>query len=442
MKKLSGCFLILLFVTCANVYGQQKLNFTPLADADTSLAPIETAFNGKLDAVKVVGLGEATHGDKTTFAFNFNMVKYLVAQRGFRILLIEAPNSVLVPLNNFIQNDSDYTQASIDTLVIRTIPVGAYRDRQTAALLKWLKDYNLGHPAQKVQLLGMSLDVKPNTQLLNDYIKRYDPQSAHVITTKWENKNYKSMNKWNDVFNWQDEHTQLIATLDDTTKKKLLYDFNNSKQTLEFYLDVDYQFIKQNKDGSNIIFVHGQQDTVPADNFYVKLRNNPAYKINGPKNRTMQLSAIRDSLMAVYVVQGAGNEKAIVWAHNDHVMKPETADTYLLMGDHLNSMLGKQYYTIITNYSQGGSIRAFGKSMTIKKAQNPMDGQTVVKILNKKFDYGSGIAFSADLSTISKYNAVMNTAGLEGTFGLETVPWSSFDALAIVGALQPRDLIQ
>jgi erythromycin esterase-like protein len=145
--------------------------------------------------------------------------------------------------------------------------------------------------------------------------------------------------------------------------------------------------------------------------------------------------------MAAYVVQCTGAAKAIVWAHDDHVIKPALQGGYLLTGDYLNYMLGRQYYTIITSYTQGGTIRAFSKGMSIVKAKDPMTGQTIVKILHQKFGYSSGIAFSADLATISKYNAFMITAGREGSFNLEGVPWSSFDALAIVGPLQPTDLI-
>src|SRR6202012_1336396 len=102
--------LVLAFLLCiwvCNISAQQKINFTPLDDADTSVIPIKSAFKGKLGNIKIMGLGEATHGDKTTFAFNFNMVKYLVTDEGFRTLFTEGPNILCVPFDNFIKSNGD-----------------------------------------------------------------------------------------------------------------------------------------------------------------------------------------------------------------------------------------------------------------------------------------------------------------------------------------------
>jgi erythromycin esterase-like protein len=449
MKCFFNAFLLCVLILCnTNSFGQQKLAFTALDDADTSLVPIQTAFNNKLDSVKVVGLGEATHGDKTTFAFNFNMVKYLVAQRGYRILLLEGPNSTYMPLDNFIKSDSAYTLAEIDTLVNKSFPPGASRDRQTAALIKWLKDYNLAHATQKVRLKGMSLDISPTAYLLNTYIKPYDAASAAKLVAKWKRPGYNRLDAWDDIFKWQDEHAQLINGLTGTIRQNLSNDFNNDRLSIEFYMSIDYTPLKHEKDGRYTVNVNGEWETVSADNFYVKMRNNPDYLKNGPQGRIAQMWAMRDSLMATYVIQGTGALKSIVWAHDYHVLKyvvkggKSEYGYHLSMGDYLNRAYGGEYFVTITNYAKGGNIRGFGKQMTIKKAHNPMDGQTVVKLLKEKFGFDMGIAFSTDLIGLSKYNAVMYTADITGNFSLNAIPWSSFDAIAILGALYPTDLIQ
>jgi len=435
MKYTLTCFLAILLLGGINAFGQQKLDYVALDDADTSLTPIQTAFNNKLTNVKVIGLGEATHGDKTTYGFNFNMVRYLVGQQGFRILFLEGPNSVFVPLNDFIKNDSAYTIAQIDTLVNRKIPPGPDRDQQMVTLLKWMKDYNLAHPSQKVKLMGMSLDLVPLPYMVNTYIKPYDPEGADALIKEWKTANYNHLDMWNDLFNWQDTHQQLIESLDNKVKQSLLSDFSNDKLTLEFYMDAWY-IHKQNG-----VYITDFGMVVHPNNFYWKLQSNPDYKKKGKANRNAQLSATRDSLMAVCVMQGTGSLKSIVWAHDSHVIKPGDS-TSLLMGDYLNRALGKQYFTVLTDYSQGGSIRAFRETMSIRESPHAQAGHPTVRELKEKYGMDEGIVFSTELLKRGFGNAGIHGAGIEGSFFINELPLTSFDALAVLKTLYPTDLIQ
>lgn len=433
-KPLICTVFISLFVLIAQA--QQKLNYIPLTDADTTLHPIETAFNNKLNDVQIVGLGEATHGDKTTFAFNFNMVKYLVSERGFRTLITEAPNIAIMPFNKFLLNDSAYTGSQVDTVVCKNLGIGPDRDRQFTALIKWLKDYNLTHKSQKVSITGMSVDIVPYDILLNNEIKPYDPVSAAAIAQKWKTPGYQKMDKTNDLFNWQDNHKALIAQLPDSVKNRINTDFYNTKTALELYLDVS--IIRETKNELIVADNEGKPRSLDTGNFFRKLHANPDYHRSDSLNRFAQIFKKRDSLMAVFTLNLAGNNKAIVWAHNYHVSKPGLRT----MGDFLNKALRDKYFTLITDYSKGGEINRFAPTRDIRKTPDAMAGHVIVKELKKKYDMDEGIVFSTEFTRLGYTNIGVHGAGIEGMIAISNTLVKSFDALAVLGAIQPRDLYQ
>lgn len=404
-------------------------------DNDTSLTPVRNAFNDKLNDAKIVGLGEATHGDKTTFAFNFNMVKYLVGERQFRILIVEAPNSIVRPLDDFIQSDATYITGQIDTLVYKTLPAGAWRDLQFASLIKWLKDYNLEHKTKKVALRGMSIDAVPKEDILNTDIKPYDPSGAATIEQKWKSPGYNKYDEWNDIFNWQDAHARLIAGLPDALRQRILADFKDTKSAIEFYSDIS--IIRINKDDM-VIEVNGKPVTINKDNFFWKLHSNPDYRRRDTLNRFTRLYNKRDSIMAVNSLRETGNEKAIVWAHNDHIINPGER----MMGDYLKRALGKKYFNIITEYSKAGTIVIFDPLQGFQKSPDPMAGNTTIKELKRRYGATEGIVFSSDLTNQGYRLAKFPDAGREGRFGMSVIPVNSFNAFVILGQLYPRDAIE
>ena len=81
----------------------------------------------------------------------------------------------------------------------------------------------------------MSLDVVPADSLLNIYVKPYDAASATDLAGKWKSKDYNHLDKWNDIFKWQDEHAQLINGLNDTVRQNLLNKFNNDNKNIIFF---------------------------------------------------------------------------------------------------------------------------------------------------------------------------------------------------------------
>ena len=429
-----------LLIICSEIYGQNRITSHPLGSLsiDSANNNIETAFGNKLDEINLVGLGEVSHGDKTTFAFNVKMVQYLVTNKNFKILLLEAPNSIVSIINEFISNSANYSNADIDSLVKRNIPYGPFHDEETSGLIKWLKDYNDQHPNSKVSIMGMNIDAKSPEILLNDYIKPYDQASFSVLTEKWKKPNYELFYKWSDVFNWEVENRDLINKLNDSTKEQIEGDIREAETTLEYF----YRLTEiPKKDGSYVIFGNAGPLTVPDDNYFLQNYLHPGYDKYFTTN-LRKLDSLREYSMASYILKEAKISKSIVWAHNDHILKPAgDKRSHLIMGDYLNLSLGRKYFNIISDYSEEAVVLTYDQK-GIKKEPNAQAGSPTVKVLKKQFSFSEGIILSDELEKAGFKKIIIHTIDVHGGVFLYEVPIDGFDAIIVFNTLAPRALIK
>jgi erythromycin esterase len=101
--------------------------------SDDDLVPLlERLANARL-----VGLGEATHGDHESFQFKCRLIRALVRQRGFRLVLFECGPAEMDPYDRYVTGASD------------TLPMGGelhpWRTEEVRDLFVWLREWNTGH---------------------------------------------------------------------------------------------------------------------------------------------------------------------------------------------------------------------------------------------------------------------------------------------------------
>ena len=124
------------------------------AIAATGLVPSEGALP-PLDQiarrVRVLGLGEATHGSREFGDFRLSATKRLIERDGYRIVAIEASESRLALLDRYIAGE-----AVPSAEVTRTIESGWIGRRTQRELVGWLREWNAARPAaDRVRLVGV-----------------------------------------------------------------------------------------------------------------------------------------------------------------------------------------------------------------------------------------------------------------------------------------------
>ncbi|MDQ4021642.1 MAG: erythromycin esterase family protein [Actinomycetota bacterium] len=91
----------------------------------------------RLGGVRVVGLGEATHGSREFFTLKHRLIEYLVTQQGFTVFALEADRDRCGALDAYVTTgEGDAVQG------LRDVGYWTWNTQEVLALLIWLRGHN------------------------------------------------------------------------------------------------------------------------------------------------------------------------------------------------------------------------------------------------------------------------------------------------------------
>jgi erythromycin esterase-like protein len=124
---------------------------SPLALPDAGSAPMDlSAFGAFVGAARVVGLGEATYGAQDIIRMKNRLVRYLIEQKSFTGVALEAPEPACAALNTYIE-----TGQGDPARLLR--PLGIWNTPEVLALVRWLRAHQ--QPGGRLFLAGIDMQV-------------------------------------------------------------------------------------------------------------------------------------------------------------------------------------------------------------------------------------------------------------------------------------------
>ncbi|SEW53471.1 erythromycin esterase family protein [Chitinophaga arvensicola] len=366
----------------------------PDLSQDSSITSLHNIFDTKITSgISVVGLGEVSHGAQEAMQFKKRMIQYLVTEKGFRKLLVEFTNVDLKVLNAFLGDNEQKDVSQIRRLVDHAFYSSSMTIQTTVDLMTWLKKFNLTHPGDPVQVIGIDIiGMWPSfsNYLFYNFLLPFDYTSAEQLQYKWSSGVPDSL-RWLDLKQW---FTQRSGILQERLSKAQ--------------------------------FEQLQADMKDADNCAVYNTLNQTNYYKG--------GFFRDSIMADNVRQRSTG-KSIIWSHNVHLDKEPTAMTF---GNMTHARIGAAYYTILTDFSGDANVSVFNKDpkgpfMITKEFVSQK--QTAARQLLKKYHAANGIFFHDDLQK-DKITVKMNNIDAYGNNSLIGYG-QAFDAIVIFNRLTP-----
>jgi erythromycin esterase-like protein len=140
-----------------------KTAAVPIATTDPA-APIDDlkALAPMFDGVRVVGLGEATHGTREHFQLKHRLVEYLVREQGFSIFSIEASTPEAYRLNDYVLTGRSGEITDPATLIGGMI-FWTWNTEEVLALVQWIREFNRQQEAagspKRVQFTGFDMQT-------------------------------------------------------------------------------------------------------------------------------------------------------------------------------------------------------------------------------------------------------------------------------------------
>ncbi|MBA8824343.1 erythromycin esterase [Saccharopolyspora lacisalsi] len=304
-----------------------------LADRAVPLDPVE-AGTGLADLapmcpvwsdVRVIGLGEATHGTSEFFTLKHRLIEFLVVELGVRVVAMEASESAATAVNDFVTRGSGEPAQALAGLVFRT-----WNTREVLALLQWLRAHNADlSPEHQVRFVGIdpqlpALAVEVVESFLSENLPTQLPRFAEALTALAQTR-------------------MTEAALPDPILRS----------------------------AEEIVEVLDRQEPAGSPDEHARARQHVTYLVRAAQLATAprdpaageaSMYAVRDRLMAeaateVTSTQAGTGPAVAVWAHNGHLQSGQRPEQVPTMGAHLRRQFGRHYYALGLVFGSG-SFRA------------------------------------------------------------------------------------
>ncbi len=174
IKKIFKVILIMILIlTAAAVAADLWLIYKPELDAKRKIDSIEEVSLKIEDLTvnenaKIIGLGEAAHGNAEFQALKLDVLKTLIERYGVNCFAMEMDYGEGVIINDYI---SGSTELTIDE-VMGHVHFVIYKTHEIRNLIEWMKEYNVSHD-EKLSFYGFDLqNPDVDLRLILEFMKK------------------------------------------------------------------------------------------------------------------------------------------------------------------------------------------------------------------------------------------------------------------------------
>lgn len=316
--------------------------------AGSGFADLEP-LRSELKGVRIVGLGEATHGTREFFQFKHRMVEFLVRELGFTVLALEVQYLKCVPINDYVLHA---TTTDDPAALIRANLSGIYQTEEVLALVEWMRAYNATVPAdRRVRFCGFDVQSPHRAaEAVVAYLRRVEPETVPAAETLMRETAPKDFRRF-----WL-EYGERSSARQSRLRARLL-------QLLGSLVAREARFVRLTSRTEYEAAVQAARILVQSD----EIRS-------VPESRKQTVDDKRDRNMAEtveFLLQREGpGAKIILWAHDFHLwtMQPDGGPSsnaaarielsrhnllFKPMGQYLRDAFGPEYYAIGFVFDEG-----------------------------------------------------------------------------------------
>ncbi|CAL9467336.1 erythromycin esterase family protein [Streptomyces sp. enrichment culture] len=271
-----------------------------------------------LDGVRIVGMGEATHGTSEFFRLKHRLLEFLVEEMGFSVLAMEAGASAGPAVDAYVRHGAGDAEG-----VLAGLGFWTWRTREVLGMIEWMREYNRGRPEdRKVRFVGIDpQQCGASLAALGSFLRKVAP----------------------------DREAGLLSPL-----RVLATAYPGAHPDPERRLVRDAEEL--------VVFLRGHGPGAADALRHARILVRAADLVTRPRRHTdpgQTVFAARDRYMAEAVGEllTDPSTKIALWAHNGHITKTRYGGAVPAMGQHLRARFGDAYYALGFLFGSG-SFRA------------------------------------------------------------------------------------
>jgi erythromycin esterase len=301
------------------------------------LAPLGKA----LDGVRVVGLGESTHGTREFFQLKHRLFEYLVTELGYSVLAMEASESAAPAVDAYVRGG-----AGDAARVVAGLGFWTWRTEEVVALVEWMRSYNSGRPAaEQIGFAGIDPQrCSASLAVVREFLAESVPDRLEAFEEGFGFLEEAQPGSAPDPARLMVREAELLITF--LAAKGADEEVLRHARILERVGDLVCRS-KEHKDPAETVF------------------------------------SVRDAYLAEAVARLADEDpsrRIAVWAHNGHLAAGRQSPGLRPMGQHLRERFGAEYYALALLFGSG-AFRA--RRLRPGPWPGPMDGPVVANSIDR-----------------------------------------------------------
>lgn len=374
------------------------------------------------DDVKIIGFGEATHGNIEFQTLKKDLFEAIIKNEHVQVFVLEGDFGGAQQINQFILKGVGTAEEAI-----KALDYGIYQTEQMVELVQWMHDYNLSVEEQdKIYFYGNDMQRYDYSKKgLLDYYTNVHAENAEKFKAELKHISNKTMRELSNS-----QLTELDKTIDaiieDLQSNREAYEKKSSKDAFAFA--AQYAHIMKQR---TQLFLN--------DGNYMNLRD----------------EYLAENLQWIVEYEAKkGHDKVFMSAHNGHIEKTSaTMAEYQSMGQYLNEQYKDQYFAIGTDFvkntfqAQNGSGER--KEYTIEHHNALVDAFSEINdtIFYVDFEHASQ---SEELASILSKSQRMGNVGddfrpwyklTQMLYTIKMTPADAYDGLIVVQEATPTKII-
>jgi erythromycin esterase len=310
-----------------NVVAGLKTIATPLATVEPRSGFQDFEFLGAaIGDAQIVSMGEATHGTREFFQLKHRLIEFCVTELGFTVIAFEANYGSVLMVNDYVLGG----KGNLDDIVKQGMGLMFWKTQEVAALIEWVRAWNGTHD-RKVKFHGFDMQwAAPSAQHAISYLwhaapdlaKTCESALAPILRDQWFGLDASARKLVLDqvetmIAAFNAERALWIGQTSETEWKLARL----AAVTIEQFARLSWESYQTGATW---------RDRCMADNVRALL------ELEGPQS------------------------KALLWAHNAHVMREPYLPGTLSMGGFLHDIFGAQQIVIGFSFNRG-AFRAVGR---------------------------------------------------------------------------------
>jgi erythromycin esterase len=260
----------------------------------------------------VVAFGEATHGTREFFQLKHRILEYLITEKGFTTIAIEAPLPEAQSIDDYILEGKGDPSIALKSLNFWTWDI-----EEVMELIQWMRKYNQD-PSHIKKLRFYGFDIQSTSAArvsILDYLGRVDAEAANLFHGELNGK-----------------------TLDDKA----------APNTLKITLGRAQVWLKEFDAHRDVYIARSGREDFEKTEQNLKVIIQHLEMIMDDNKGNGRDRAMAENVRAIQCQEG----KVILWAHNGHVSK----DSGSSMGGYLAKALGSDFVVFGFAFNKGSFL--------------------------------------------------------------------------------------